>query len=141
MTARLAAVLARGRARAEQRMQSRVTVHRKGPTKPDPVTGFHRPTWTTPHVGLPFRLDSPGTNDGGSRAVDIGGVEVEGATAMGHVPWDTVDLQDDDLFEITDGECAGDVYRLVKATRTQQKTARRLPLVDAKNGREWEVSP
>lgn len=130
--------LAAGRRAAESRMTSRVTIHRAGPKQVDPITGYEEPTWTTPHVDLPFRLDGPGTNDGGSREVSIGGVAIEGATTMGHVPALTRDLEDDDLLEVTSGEWAGTVWRLVRAIGLDQKTARRLPLVDAKNGREWE---
>lgn len=134
----LAAGLAELRAVAEARMTSRVTIHRKLPVADWPVVnGIKVPTWTTPHVDLPFRLDGSAANDGGSVGVRIGDVVFQGATSVGHVPAATRDLEDDDFVEITSGEAAGRVLRIEKATLLDQKTARRFPLADVQRPEEW----
>lgn len=124
------------RAEAEARMTSRVTVRRKtgGTTI---VNGLEVPAWATVHADLPFRSGGGTSGDGGSRGVTIGGVTFEEATAVGHVPATTVDLADNDLIEVTSGEWAGDVFRIVAAIRYDQKTARRVPIVEAQRPEEW----
>lgn len=133
-----ATALARGRCAAEAGMLSRVRVMRKtGNTVPHPVNGLPVPEWEAVHVNLPFRLGGGSTGDGGSRGVTIGGVTFEEATAVGHFPATTADLRDDDLIDVTSGEWAGDCYRVVAAIRYDQKTARRLPIVEAQRPEEW----
>jgi hypothetical protein len=78
-----------------------------------------------------------GTSDGGSRGVNIGGVTFEDATGVGHVPATTTDLLDDDLVDVHTGEWAGDVFRIVAAVRYDQKTARRVPIVEDVRPEEW----
>lgn len=125
------------RAEAESRMTSRVTVRRLTGDKTQDADGFDVPEWEDVHTDLPFRCDSGGSSDGGSRSVTIGGVTFENATGVGHFPAATTDLADDDLLEVTSGEWAGDVFRIVAAVRYDQKTARRLPIVEAKRPKEW----
>ncbi|MDF9718116.1 DUF6093 family protein [Nocardioides sp. ChNu-99] len=133
----LAAGLDQLRGYAEDRMTSRVRVRRPGPPGA-PVPGqLERPTWTTPHPDLPFRLDGTASSDSGSQRVRIGEYVFEGATNIGHVPALTRDLRDDDLIEVYAGEWAGTVWRVVKAVGADQKTARRLPLVEAMRPKEW----
>ena len=123
---------------AEARMQSRVAVMRKtGLTTQNETTGEEVPEWATVHTDLPFRSDGGSTGDGGSRGVTIGGVTFEEATGVGHFPAATVDLEDGDLVDVTAGEWAGDVFRIVKALRFDQKTARRLPIVEEVRPAEW----
>lgn len=127
--------LARGRAMAEARMRTRSVVMRK--------TGDHVlvnrlkvPEWAAVHVDLPFRLDD-GATAGATSKVTIGDVIYENATAVGHMPAATRDLEDDDLILITTGEWADTVWRVVKATLADQKTARRLPIEQAPRPEEW----
>lgn len=124
------------RAEAERRMTSRVAVMRLTGDATT-VDGYDVPEWVSVHVDLPFRLDSGGSADGGSRGVTVGGVTFEEATGVGHVLAGVVDLKDDDLLEITEGEWAGDVYRVVAAVRYDQKTARRVPIAEVDRPEEW----
>ncbi len=132
----LSDVLARGRTMANERMTSRVVVMRKTGGKVK-VNGYDVPEWGAVHVDLPFRSSGGSSGDGGSRGVTIGGVTFEEATGIGSVPATTVDLRDDDLIEVTAGEWAGDVWRIVAAIRYDQKTARRLPIVETARPEEW----
>lgn len=126
------------RAEAEARMVARVDVYRKtGRTAQDEETGREAPEWVKVHSDLPFRLDGGSTGDGGSRGVTVGGVTYEQATAVGHNPADTTDLEDNDFYDITSGEWAGQVYRIVEAVKADQKTASRVPIVEEQRPEEW----
>ncbi len=132
----VADVFERGRAMAEARMLSQAVVMRKTGDTTE-VNGYEVPEWGTVHVDLPFRSDSGGTSAGGARGVTIGGVVFEDATGIGHMPALTGDLEDDDLVVVTTGEWAEDVYRIVAAVRYDQKTARRVPIVEEPPPEEW----
>lgn len=132
-----AAFLARARTAADERMDSTAVVMRKTGAKVKDAKGYDVPEWAAVHVDLPFRSSGGSSGDGGSRGVTIGGVTFEQATGIGSVPATTTDLHDDDLIEVTAGEWAGDVYRIVAAIRYDQKTARRLPIVEAARPPEW----
>ncbi len=108
-------------------MTSTATIHRRG-TKATGPSGDDVWSYTTPHVGTPFRLAGSTSGDGGSRSVTIGGVTYEKATAVGHLPADTTNLRDGDLIEVTAGEWAGSVFRIVEAVKKDQATARRVPV-------------
>lgn len=126
------------REQAESRMTSRVTIHhRLAEQTRDKVTGKQSPSWVESHADLPFRLDGSSTGDGGTRSVDIDGVTYETATGVGHFPAATLNLTDGDLIEITVGESVGTVWRIVKAVRADQKTARRMPIVEDQRPSEW----
>lgn len=132
----LDAALPELRAYAESRMTSQVVVMRKTGAKVY-VNGYQVPEWAAVHIDLPFRSSGGSSGDGGSRGVTIGGVTFEEATGIGSVPATTVDLRDNDLLEVTAGKWAGDVYRIVAAIRYDQKTARRLPIVETARPEEW----
>lgn len=118
-------------------MTSRVTVMRlTGETTTD-TAGYEVPEWAAVYVDLPFRSDSGGQGDGGSRGVSIGGVTFEDATGIGKMPALTDDLADDDLLDVTAGEWVDAVYRIVSAVRYDQKTARRVPIVEEPRPQEW----
>lgn len=126
------------RGRALSRMVSRVTIHRAtGRTTQSETTGLEVPVWDDVYAALPFRLDGGSSGDGGSRTITIAGTTYEQATGVGHLPHNTVDLADNDLIEITAGEWAGSVWRVVEAVRGDQKTARRVPIVEADRPGEW----
>ena len=101
------------------------------------VNGYEVPEWAAVHVDLPFRLGSSSTGDGGSREVTIGGTTFNQATAVGSFTWDTADLRDNDYIDITAGEWAGSVYSIVEAVKGDQKTARRVPVVEVPRPEEW----
>lgn len=128
------------RAEAVARMRSSAAVMRKtGETAQNESTGAEEFVWATVGI-LPFRLDDGGPNTGGSRGVTIGGITYEEATGVGHVPSDADArlsdvLLDGDLLDVT-GETEG-VWSVVKAVAYDQKTARRLPIVEAQRPSEW----
>lgn len=128
------AAVSAGRQWAEARMLSTAGVMRKTGDMTTGPDGFEVPEWATVHAALPFRLDS-GNENGQSRGVNVGGLTFEDATGVGHVPWDTTDLQDGDLLDVT-GETEG-VWRVVAAIAYDQKTARRLPIEEVVRPEEW----
>lgn len=135
LNAAIEATLPRLRAEAQARMTSRVTVRRKtGHMVQNESTGREVPEWEAVHADLPFRLVPKG-----QRVVEIGGVEFSEATARGDVPFDTDDLQDDDHLDITAGEWAGTALRLIEAVKGDQRTARRLPVVEVPRPAEWDA--
>lgn len=121
---------------AESRMTARVAVMRKTGGK-TVVDGLEVPEWAAAHVDLPFRLAGSSTGDGGTRTVTIGGVPYQQATGVGHMPADTTDLEDSDLIDVSSGEWAGTVLRVVEATKKDQATARRVPVVEVPRPTEW----
>lgn len=128
------------RREAEARMTSRATIYRKTDrTAQDESTGYDAPVWDVLGV-LPFRLDTGGDSNGGSRGVTVGGVTYEEASGVGHIPTDadarlTSPLADGDLADVT-GETAG-VWRVIAAVAYDQKTARRLPIAEEQRPEEW----
>lgn len=118
-------------------MVSTVDVRRKTGATTTNADGYKVPEWETVHAGIPFRSDGGSSSNGGSRTVTIGDVSFEQATGVGHFPASTSDLADDDLIDVTGGEWAGDVFRIVAAIRYDQKTARRVPIVEADRPEEW----
>jgi hypothetical protein len=126
------------RAEAEARMTSRVTIRRAtGRTTQDETTGSEAAVFEMTHADLPFRLAGTYRGDSPSRTVDVGGVEVTLAVRVGSVPAETQDIADGDLIEVTSGECAGTVWRIVEADFQDQATARRLPIVATQRPTEW----
>lgn len=126
----------RSYADARRESLSRVAVMRKTGDTTE-VNGYEVPEWAAVYVDIPFRSDSSSSGDGGSRGVTIGGVQFEDATGIGDFAATTTDLQDDDLIEVTSGEWTGDVFRIVAAIRYDQKTARRVPIVEEVRPEEW----
>jgi hypothetical protein len=129
-------VLPELRAEAEARMTSRCTIRRNdGTTTTDP-DGFEVPAWTDVLTDLPFRLGGS-TRASNSRRVTIGETEVELAVRVGHFPASTEGLTDGDLIEVTEGENAGVVLRIIEASWQDQATARRVPVVEVTRPQEW----
>lgn len=123
---------------AESRMTSRVTIRRStGRIVQDEISGLESPEWAVVYTDLPFRLGGASAGQGQSRTVNIGGVEVQLDLRTGHMPASSADLRDADLIDITDGENAGGVYRIVEAAWQDQATARRVPIVAAERPVEW----
>ena len=130
------AALAAGRRAAESRMTSRATIRRLGAPVPDPddpeaqVDG-----WTVVVTDCPGRLAGSPRGGAGSRNVTVGGAEVTLAVREWHMPTWAPAPADGDLIEVTAGENAGVVLRVVEASGQDQATARRLPVIEAR--REW----
>lgn len=125
------------RAEALGRMTSRVVVMRKtGLTDQDEETGAEVPEWAAVHIDIPFRLGGS-KGSAGTRTVTVGAAEVQVATRVGSFAYDTDDLLDGDLIDITSGENAGLVLRIVEADWADQQTARRVPVVSESRPEEW----
>jgi hypothetical protein len=127
----LSTVLARGRTAALARMDSEVIARRKTGSSTI-VNGVKVPEWEVVHAALPYRHVPKG-----SRPVTIGGAEFSEATARGDVPHDTTDVRDDDHYEITSGEWAGTVVKVIEAVKGDQRTARQLPVKEVPRPSEW----
>lgn len=126
------------RAEAEARMTSRATVLRKtGETAQDESTGLEVPVWAAVYIDTPFRLGGSQQGGAGTRTITIGGVEIQVATRVGHFPANHDLLADGDLIEVTAGENAGAVLRIVEAAWQDQATARRVPVVTVDRPEEW----
>lgn len=124
------------RAEAEARMTSTATVRRLSErVEQDEETGLEVPVWDDIYTG-PFRLGGS-SGAAGTRTVTIGGVEVQVATRVAHFPASTTDLTDGDLIDLTAGENAGLVLRIVEADWQDQATARRVPVVAVDRPEEW----
>lgn len=108
-------------------MLSRCTIRRKTTTT----------TWSTTYTNLPLRLVVEGGGSAPSRKVQTAGVEFQVAARVAHLPATTSDIRDGDLIEITAGENAGLVLRVVEATWQDQATARRVPVMATQRPEEW----
>jgi hypothetical protein len=117
---------------AEAMQTSRATVRRKtGATTQDEDTGLVDSGWAVVYDG-PFRYVG-----GSTRRVEIAGVEFQEASGRADFPHNTTDLADDDLIEVTVGEWADTVLRIVEAVKGDQRTARRVPVVEVDRPEEW----
>ena len=130
------AAVSMGRAAAEARMTSRCTIRRKT-DQTTTVDGFEVPVWDTTYTALPLRLVSESTGTTQSRRVETAGVEYELAMRTAHFPASTSNLRDGDLIDVTAGENAGMVLRIVEADWSDQTTARRVPVVATQRPEEW----
>lgn len=101
------------------------------------TTGLEEPEWATVHTG-PMRLArAVSTLSSGSRRQEIPGGDMQLAARQAHFPAAVTVLLDDDFIDITDGENAGTVWRIVEADFADQQTARRLPVVAEPRPSEW----
>lgn len=126
------------RAEALGRMTSTVAVKRAtGTYVQDEDTGADVPTWDTIYAAAPFRLGGANQGSTGSRAVALPGGDVALATRTGHFPHDHDELRDGDLIDVTAGENAGLVLRVIEATWQDQATARRVQVIEERRPEEW----
>lgn len=139
LPARLAAREARGRAMALARMTSRANIWRTtGRTTQNEETGEEVPEWETIHADLPVRFPPARGGAANSRTLDIGGVEFTVGVREMHVAYDTTDLADGDLAEVTVGRAVGAVWRIVDASPPpDQATAYRLDVIAVDRPEEW----
>lgn len=101
------------------------------------AAGYEVPEWATVHAALPCRLGGADRGGSGTRTTTIGGVEVQLASRVLSVPADTAGLLDGDLVEMTSGENAGLVLRVLEVAGQDQATAKRLPVVETQRPEEW----
>lgn len=125
------------RSEALARMTSTATVRRiTSRTTQDETTGRKVPVWEVVYTG-PFRLGGANQGSSGTRTDDVGGVEVQVATRVGHFPHTVTTLKDSDLIDVTAGENAGTVWRIIEAEFQDQATARRVPIMSVTRPTEW----
>lgn len=118
-------------------MLSTVVVRRKtGQMAQDETTGEEVPVWSTVYTG-PFRLGGTDRGSAGTRTENIGGVELQVATRVGHFPASTNGLSDGDYIDITSGENVGVGLRIIEADWQDQSTARRVPVESVTRPSEW----
>lgn len=128
--------LVAGRRAAAARMTSTCNVRRKtGATTT--VSSLEVPVWETVHEGLPLRLAGTSGGASPSAAQALGGNSAQAARREAHLPYDTTDLADGDLIEVTAGENVGLVLRVIEADGADQQTARRIPVEATRRPAEW----
>lgn len=135
----LSTALIRGRAAAEARMLSRCTIRRKTDATTTDGDGNEVPVWATTYTAHPLRLVSESTGSTQSRRVETAGVQFELAVRTAHLPASTSDLRDGDLIDVTSGDNAGMVLRVIEADWADQTTARRVPVVATQRPTEWSA--
>lgn len=131
------------RAEAESRMGSTngasdVTLKRKsGNVTQNETTGVEAQSWT-PIGPSPARLSAMGSKRGaGAKGLTPGGVVWEQADRTLHLPASWTDLKTGDNVEITAGESEGTFWRVLEATRHDQMTAWRVPVLQIDRPKDW----
>lgn len=126
------------RAEALARMLSTVTIRRlTGRMGQDENTGRQVPQWTETHLDIPCRIGGANTGSSGTRTESTVGGELQTALRVAHLEHDTANLADGDLIDVTAGEVAGTVWRIVEAEFADQQTARRIPVESVQRPAEW----
>lgn len=135
----IAGALPELRAEAESRMTSRCTIRRLSDrASQNPTTGMKAAEWDDVHTDLPIRVSGVSGGAAPTRRDDVAGNAEQRAERIAHLPVTTSDLADDDLIEITSGDTAGLVLRVVEAAWQDQATARRVPVEQVQRPTEWE---
>lgn len=131
-------VLASGRRAAIARMLSTATIRRMtGRMVQDEGTGLEVPEWADVHVDLPCRIAGADRGSSQSRTVSVDGGEMQVAARIAHFPHDVEGIADGDLIDVTAGESAGQVLRVIESDWADQQTARRFPVLGAQRPSEW----
>lgn len=102
------------------------------------VNGISTAQWEDVHVDLPLRI-AGSEKDGATITTEIGSTKVTRGVRTASVPACTSNLRDDDLIDITAGENAGTVVRIIEADWQDQATAKRFPIVFEQRPREWSA--
>lgn len=123
------------RARAESRMASTATIRRRTGTWTT-VADRKVPGWQVVESAVPMRLGGADRGASGSRTVATPGGDVETAVRVASFPHGKR-YADGDFIDITAGENAGLVLRIVDATSKDQATAYRVPVVEERRPEEW----
>lgn len=126
-------------ARAESRMTSRCTIRRIDPDDPRTTggDGFDGDNWVVVAQDVPCRMAGAARGGTGARRQTVGTVEIEAALRVLHLPASTTGLADGDVVEVTAGDTAGLVARLVDVEWQDQATARRVSAVEIQRPSEW----
>ena len=95
---------------------------------PPDSEGYEAEEWATVHTG-PMRLAGAERGASTSRTITTPGGEVQLAVRIAHFPIGTPPFEDSDLIEITAGQNAGTLWRVVEGDRADQQTAYRVPVV------------
>lgn len=128
------------RAEAEARMTSRATIRRKtGHWVQIEETGEEVPVWAVVHADVPFRLGggAEAFSTGSTRRQNIGGIEIQTATRVGHLPVWVDGLSDGDWIDVLSGDNAGRAFSIIEADFKDQATARRVPVLAQDRPEEW----
>lgn len=125
--------LAEFRAEAIGEMTSQVTLWRLGVTAAA-GNGFVTDTWTKVATDVPFGFAGNTTTSTTQRTGDVA---TDAAVRTGKFPHDFEDLADHDLVEITCGESAGKVFKILDSTWKDRATARRVKIVEHPRPAEW----
>ncbi len=118
-------------------MLSRCTIRRQTGETAEDDEGYEVPVWADVYTALSMRLAGSIRGQSQFRRAETAGVEFEIAMRTAHFPVSTEDLRDNDLVEITSGDNAGMVLRIVEADFQDQATARRVPVVATQRPEEW----
>lgn len=138
MTARLDAALARGRARAEQRMKSRALIGRKTGARTEAPSGAVVDAYALVRPDeVPARLRGSRGGDSPSRTVKAGAGEVQLGTPEMHLPYWFTDVRDGDVIHLVSGDRPGTWWRVVEGDLADQQTATRLPVVATTKPEGW----
>lgn len=134
--------LAEHRADAESRMGaendgSTVTIRRKTGQLVKDAIGFESPEWAVVATGVPMRLAGTAANSAPYKVETPARGVVNQAARVGHFPAAQANLADGDYVEVTAGENADTVWRLIEVTWQDQATARRLPMEQVNRPTEW----
>jgi hypothetical protein len=131
-------IVSRGRVAAEARMTSRCTIRRETGNMVLDADNQQVPEWEIVYTDLPCRI-ATAPSASRSRTKSPGEVEIERATPEIHVPASTSGLLDNDHADITAGDNAGDVHRIITASWSDQATARRCPVEAVERPSEWSA--
>lgn len=93
------------------------------------------PTWAAVYVDLPTRVADP--RSASSQTQNVAGAASEAAERIESFPWGTDDLADGDHVDVYEGELAGRVFKIEEATGADQKTARRVKVIEVPRPVEW----
>lgn len=121
-------------------MLSRATIRRMtGRMVQNEDTGRQYPVWAVTHTALRLRVATSAAGSGQTRQVTLPGGAVNLAVLTVHLPATTTDLRDGDHIEVTSGENAGLVLKVLEADWSDQKTALRLPVEAVQRPEEWDL--
>ncbi len=117
---------------AESRMTSRATIRRLTTETTTDAKGFKVPVYAEVLADVPFRL----IRGEGYRTVRIGDSERQVAARDGDFPVGTP-LLDDDLVEVTEGESAGRIVRVLESMPSDQRKSLRVPVIEEQKPEGW----
>lgn len=133
----IAAAVAAGRVLAESRMASTGTAYRRTGYTLD-ANRLQVPAWEVVYTGK-CRI-AGGRGPTSSTPDNTAALDIARSSMVGHFPHAT-ELHDGDLIDVSAGESAGLVFRVVEADQGDQRTACRVRIIQAERPAEWEATP